>query len=90
MPIVRFTAALTRFFPDLKPQEIDAQTINEILISLNNHYAGISDFLIDEHGNLRPHINIFIGERMITDREKLSDLVSENEEILIFQALSGG
>ncbi len=90
MPTVRFTAALTRFFPDLKPQNIEAQTVGDVLKSINNRYAGISDFLTDEHGSLRPHINIFIGEKMITDRENLSDFVAENEEILIFQALSGG
>lgn len=90
MPIVNFTSALKRFYPNLHPLSIEGDTVADILAKLNNEYPDITDYLIDEHGALRHHINIFIGDKMIEDREKLSDIVTGNEEILIFQALSGG
>lgn len=90
MAIIHFTSALKRFYPDLKPVHIQASTIGEALIELNQHYPHLSDFLTDEHGALRQHINIFIGDNMLDDRETLADKVGEKEEILIFQALSGG
>jgi sulfur-carrier protein len=90
MAIINFTSALKRFYPDLKTIEIHAATIADVLTELNQHYPHLSDFLLDEHGALRQHINVFIGDSMIADREKLSDEVKEKEEILIFQALSGG
>ena len=90
MALVNFTSALKRFYPDLKPVTVEAETVVEVLAALEKHHAGLSDFLIDEHGTLRPHINIFIGDKPIIDRENLDDRVGERDEILIFQALSGG
>ena len=90
MALVNFTSALKRFYPDLQPVIVEAETIVEVLAALEKRHAGLSDFLVDEHGTLRPHINIFIGDRLITDRENLDDRVGERDEILIFQALSGG
>ena len=90
MATINFTSALKRFYPDLKPVQINASTISEVLNGLNQHYPHLSDFLLDEHGALRQHINVFIGDTMISDRETLMDKVGEKEEILIFQALSGG
>ena len=90
MPIVNFTAALKRFYPDLHPLSIEGQTVAEVLNQLNQTYPGITDYLVDEQGALRHHINIFIGEKMIVDRDNLSDSTLNNDEILIFQALSGG
>ena len=90
MALVNFTSALKRFYPDLQPVIVEAETVAAVLNALDKHYKGLSDFLIDEHGTLRPHINIFIGDKPITDRENLDDGVGERDEILIFQALSGG
>jgi sulfur-carrier protein len=90
MATINFTSALKRFYPDLKPVHVEAATIGDILLELNQFYPNLSDFLVDEHGALRQHINIFIGDSMINDRETLADKIKEKDEILIFQALSGG
>ncbi len=90
MAKINFTSALKRFYPTLEPVEIAGTSIAEILTLLEDKHVGLTDFLIDEQGSLRQHINIFIGERMLTDRDRLTDKVGERDEILIFQALSGG
>jgi sulfur-carrier protein len=90
MAKVNFTSALKRFYPTLEPVAIEGNSVSEILNKLEIQYTGITDFLVDEHGELRQHINIFIGDQMLNDREKLTDRVGEKDEILIFQALSGG
>jgi len=90
MPKVSFTAALKRFFPTLQARHFEGKTLRQVLEQIEAEHPGISDYLIDEEGKLRKHINIFIGEKMIEDRLQLSDVISEEEEILIFQALSGG
>jgi sulfur-carrier protein len=90
MPTIRFTSALKRFYPTIDTTHIKADTVLAVLNGLDKAYPGITDFLIDEHGALRQHINIFIGDNMIADRNKLTDSVTDKDEILIFQALSGG
>lgn len=90
MPVVKFTKALKRFFPTLQDTPATGTTLPEILSEIDTHYPGIKNYLLDEHSNLRKHVNIFIDGNMITDRSALNDTFNNNSEIYIIQALSGG
>ena len=90
MPTVKFTYALKRFFPGLKDTPAKGIILAEILDEMEASYPGINNYILDEQGNLRRHVNIFINGTMIADRTKLSGPVSEKSEIYIIQALSGG
>ena len=90
MPTVKFTYALKRFFPGLKDTPAKGIILTEILEEIEASYPGISSYILDEQGNLRRHVNIFINGTMIPDRTKLSNEVGEKSEIYIIQALSGG
>ena len=90
MATIKFTRALKRFYPDLKTVEVRVNTVADVLQNIDRHYPGLADYLVDEHGKLRQHVNIFINNSLIEDREHLSDQVGEHEEVYIMQALSGG
>jgi sulfur-carrier protein len=91
MPRVKFTSHLQRFFPDLhNGLRIDGQTVAEVVAALDSRYPGLGDYIVDERGALRKHVNIFIGEDLIYDREHLQDAVTDESQVFIFQALSGG
>lgn len=62
----------------------------EVLAEVEKEFPGISEYLLDEQGELRKHINIFLRGELIADRVELSDRVGEQDEVLVFQALSGG
>ena len=90
MAKIRFTAALKRFFPDLKELDISGGTVAEVIQATEIKYPGISDYLLDERGAVRQHMNIFVRGELLEDRTTLLDELQENDEIVIFQALSGG
>ncbi len=90
MPTVKFTHALNRFFPELRDTPAKGATLTEILSEIESCYPGVCNYLLDDRGRLRQHVNIFIDGTMICDRTSLSDSFSENSEIYIIQALSGG
>ncbi|MDA0196010.1 MAG: MoaD/ThiS family protein [Bacteroidetes bacterium] len=90
MAIVKFTANLKRFYPELEPITAQGETVAEVLREIENHHKGIKDYIVDEADELREHVNIFIGNELIKDREKLGDAVKPDDEIYIMQALSGG
>jgi len=90
MPKINFTQALKRFYPDLRRLEITANDVSEVVQNLEEHYPGLRDYLVDEQGRLRQHVNIFIGDKLIRDKEKLTDPVTSSDEVFIMQALSGG
>jgi sulfur-carrier protein len=47
-------------------------------------------YVLDDQAGLRRHITIFVDGKMIRDRARLADAVSETSTIHVFQALSGG
>ena len=90
MARVKFTPNLQRFFPDLTELEVEATTIAEAVAAVDQRWRGLGDYIIDEQGALRKHVNIFIGDELIRDKRTLSDRVSADTRIYIMQALSGG
>lgn len=50
----------------------------------------VRSYALDEHGAVRKHVTVFIGDRQTTDRVTLSDPVTDGDTIYVFQALSGG
>lgn len=90
MPTVKFTYALRRYFPTLRDTPATGTTLAEVLGEMEASYPGVRGYILDEQGNLRKHVNIFIDGTMINDRRTLSDPFDENSEIYIMQALSGG
>ncbi|MEM8908250.1 MAG: MoaD/ThiS family protein [Bacteroidota bacterium] len=90
MAIVHFTQALKRFYPQLKPLELEAQTVQDVLKVVEQHYPGINSYLLDDQGRLRKHVNIFVDGSLIKDRETLQDTLGPQGEVYIMQALSGG
>jgi molybdopterin synthase sulfur carrier subunit len=90
MAVVKFTYALKRFFPNLQEMSAKGATLKEILEEVETQYPRMQSYLLDERGQLRNHVNIFINGTLVKDRSGLSDLFSPNSEIYIIQALSGG
>ena len=92
MANVHLTRHLHSFFPQLSGQEItvEASTVGEVLQALERLAPGIGFYLCDEHGRLRRHVNVFVGNQMIRDRRMLSDAVAAGDQVHILQALSGG
>ena len=90
MAQVKFTPNLQRFFPDLCECSIEAATVADIVSAVDQRWRGLGDYIIDEQGALRKHVNIFIGDQLLHDKQTLSDRVSADTSIFIVQALSGG
>jgi len=92
MPRVEMTQQLYRFFPQLKSQVITVPvgSVAEVLLAINEIAPGFTDYVLDEHGSLRRHVNLCINNSVVIDKIKLSDRVADDATVYIFQSLSGG
>lgn len=90
MSKVKFTSALKRFYPELSEIEVEADCIAELITKIGKKFPKLMEYIIEENGSLRKHVNIFIGNNMIKDRNGLSDKILNSDIVFIMQALSGG
>jgi molybdopterin synthase sulfur carrier subunit len=62
----------------------------EALAALWTVYPGVRDRLVNEQGQVRQHINIFIGNENVRYTGGLSTTIEGGSEISIVPAVSGG
>ena len=71
--------------------EISAEKpLRDVLVEMTGGDERILLRIIDETGQLRPHVAVFIGFENCRDREGLLTPVRPGDEISVFPALSGG
>lgn len=67
-----------------------ALTLSGLLCALETKVPGISSRLLQADGEIRPHINIFIGDRSARTDGGTAAAVHDGDEVWIIPAVSGG
>jgi molybdopterin synthase sulfur carrier subunit len=72
--------------------EIEAlgRTVREVLENVFAENPQARSYVLDDQSALRKHMTVFVDGQIIRDRAGLTDAVSDNSSIYVFQALSGG
>lgn len=70
--------------------EVSGATLADALSALWTHYPGIRDRMATEQGQVREHINVFIGDENVRYTGGLMTTVAAGAEITILPAVSGG
>jgi molybdopterin converting factor small subunit len=65
-------------------------TVGEVLAALRPIYPGIHFAVLDELGEVRPHVNVFAGDENIKLGAGLATPVPPGVEVWILAAVSGG
>ena len=76
---------VTIALPVLAPEHPPA--LNSVLAALESKHRGLRFRIIDEQGQLRPHIKVFVGLDLARE---LSTPVPADRDVMIVAALSGG
>jgi hypothetical protein len=89
MPRVVFAPHLLKHV-DCPPSAQPGRTVRECLEAAFAAYPRARGYVLEDHGALRKHVVVFVGDRVVTDRAGLSDPVGAADDVFAFQALSGG
>ena len=89
MPTVVFAPAIQRHV-FIEPQSVVADSVRSALLETFAIEPRLRDYVLEDQGQLRKHVLIFVDGQQISDRETLSDTVTAGSEIYVVQALSGG
>jgi molybdopterin converting factor small subunit len=84
---VRVASLLHSYTGGQKVIELEAATVGEALSELDRRFPGLLFRIVDEQGQIRPHMNVFLNEEKVRD---LATPVMAGAEIYLVGALSGG
>lgn len=91
---IRVPTALRRFTEDRAVVTVEtddrAPTIATVLDALAQTCPGVVDRVVDERGNVRRHVNVFVGPDEIRTLGGLAAPVADGAEVSILPAVSGG
>jgi hypothetical protein len=89
MASVHFTQNLARH-TQCPAAELDARTVAELFERYFATWPAVRGYVLDDQGEVRHHVKVLVDGRNLRDRRKLTDSISTNSQIYVFQALSGG
>ena len=93
MPVVFSIPSYLRPFAEGRSRvelEGSPATVSEALEALWTLHPGLRDRVVTEQGEIRPHINVFVGDESIRFAGGLATPLPEESEISILPAISGG
>ena len=67
-----------------------APSVRSLIELLDSRFPGISVRLLDDQGNVRRYVNIFVDEQDIREREGLLTSLSGTREVVILPSVAGG
>ena len=86
MAIVKLRAPLKDLVGGTREVAIEGASIGEVLRELERQYPKIEGWVLDEHGRVRRHVNVFVdGERVREDAAVASDAT-----VHVLPSISGG
>jgi molybdopterin converting factor small subunit len=68
----------------------DGATLSEVLDSLDASYPGIKGRIVDEQGELRRFVNVYVGNDDVRFLEGLSTATVDGTQISVIPAVAGG
>ena len=86
MPVVKLRAPLSELAGGRREVELDGATVGEVLQALEREHPDVKGWILDEHGAIREHINVFVNKEY--GREDTT--VGAQDRLHVLPAISGG
>ena len=89
MATLHFTQNLIRH-TQCPSANLVAATVAQLFDRYFETWPAVRDYVLDNQGEVRQHVKVLVDGANIRDRRKLTDSLSPDSEVYVFQALSGG
>lgn len=90
MATILIPTPLRKFTGNAAQLTVDASDIRDAVNQVTEKYPDVKKHLLDEKGQIRSFINIFVGEDDIRDLQQEQTSLQANTEVSIIPAIAGG
>ena len=87
---VRIPTPLRKYTGDQADVEIPGKTAGELIDNLEAKHPGIKALLVDESGQIRRFVNVYVNEEDIRFLEGSDTPLKDGDSVTIVPAIAGG
>jgi sulfur-carrier protein len=87
---VRIPTILRTFTGGSAEVSADPGTLREVLASLDASYPGLAGRIVDDTGNLRRFVNVYVGDEDVRFTKGLDTPVPAGSRVSVIPAVAGG
>ena len=87
---VRIPTPLRKLTDNQESIEVESNTIGGAIDELEEKFPGIKERLVDEEGEIRRFVNVYVNEEDIRFLENQDTPLKEGDDISIIPAIAGG
>ncbi len=88
--LVRIPTPLQKLAGDKAELHVEATTLQQVIDQLASQNEEFKNRLLDESGNLRRFVNVYVNEEDVRFLQKLDTPLKDGDEVSIVPAIAGG
>ena len=70
--------------------EVEGNDIGTLILAIDSQYPGVADKLLDDDGNIKRFINVFVNDSEIRGLQGMHTPVNAGDKVSIVPAMAGG
>jgi sulfur-carrier protein len=90
MPVLRIPTPLRAYTNGQSEVTVYGSNISDALTDLTTQYPALRPHLFNDGGELRPFVNLFVGENNIKDLQGVDTPITDGEKIMLIPSIAGG
>jgi len=90
MPVLRIPTPLRAYTSGKSEVSVNGSNVGEALTDLMTQFPPIKPHLFNEGGELRPFVNLFLGENNIKDLQGVSTPIKDGDKLMLIPSIAGG
>lgn len=87
---VRIPTPLQKLTENQAEVDVSGVTLSEVLLNLDQKFAGMKTRLFDEAGEIRRFINVYVNDEDVRFLEGKDTKINDGDEVSIVPAIAGG
>ncbi len=90
MTVLRIPTPLRPYTSGKSEVKVSGSNISEALTDLTSQYPNIKPHIFNEGDELRPFVNLFVGEHNIKDLQGVSTPIQDGDKLMLIPSIAGG
>jgi len=90
MPTLKIPTPLRTYTGGKSEVTVSGEKISDALNDLTVQFPAIKPHLFNEGGELRPFVNLFVGEHNIKDLQGVDTPIKDGDRVMLIPSIAGG